>query len=113
MPDAPPTQPLLTFARASTTPREHDPARARPRASTAPGAHPSGPDLIPDRRGASDRAWTGNARSMEVVVAHSQARRRERLARVLGAAGHEVRPAATADEVLAACSGRTHVAVVD
>jgi two-component system, cell cycle response regulator len=63
--------------------------------------------------GASRAYRSGIALTMQVVVAHSEARTRERLARVLERAGQHVQRAATADEALAACRAGTHVAVVD
>jgi two-component system cell cycle response regulator len=51
---------------------------------------------------------------MQVVLAHADALTRERLATVLTGVGHDVRPAATAEEVLAACCAQTtDVVVVD
>jgi two-component system cell cycle response regulator len=51
---------------------------------------------------------------MQVVLAHRDARTRERLTGVLQRVGHDVRPAATAGAALAACRERdTDVAVVD
>jgi two-component system cell cycle response regulator len=51
---------------------------------------------------------------MHVVLAHSDARSRDRLSTLLARVGHDVRSSGTADEALAACmAGRTDVAVVD
>jgi two-component system cell cycle response regulator len=51
---------------------------------------------------------------MHIVLAHSDARTRERLSGVLCSVGHDVRGSGTADDALAACtSGLPDVAVID